>query len=107
VQSIDWTPTLLNCLTASNFSAARLPPHFPTDEECLERLYPSVGKLDPGDVTVGWIHNTLALDRIAFSENLRPEIEKNPALEIIGPARTIAFEADGNLPEYLAPESEW
>ena len=107
VRSIDWTPTLLNCLTASNFSAARLPPHFPTDEECIDRLYPTVGKIDTEEVTLGWIHNTLSLDRFAFSENLRPVIENNPSLEIVGPARTLDFDADGNLPEYMAPDCEW
>jgi hypothetical protein len=105
--SIDWNPTLLNCLTASNFSAARLPPHFPTDRECLERLYPSVGKIDTSEVSLGWIHNTLALNRFAFSENLRDEIEQNPALEVVGEPQTLEFDTYGNLPEYLAPAAEW
>ncbi|MCW5981883.1 MAG: hypothetical protein KIT09_27610 [Bryobacteraceae bacterium] len=107
VRAIDWGPTLLNCLTASNFSAARLPAHFETDRECLARLYPSVGRLEPREVTLGWIHNTLELGRIMFSENLRPEIEGNPALEIVGPAEPLSLDTEGNLEERLASSEEW
>jgi hypothetical protein len=37
------------------------------------------------------------LGTIALSENLRPEIAKNPMLEILGEARNMEFDGDGNL----------
>jgi hypothetical protein len=92
VNRIDWEPTLINSLTANTPSAIRTPIHFPTDLECIERIAPTVGKLDLAEVTYGWIRNTMELSRIALSENLRSQIDANPALEI---EATINFEFDG------------
>ena len=82
VNRIDWEPTWINSLTANTPASIRTPIHFPTDRECLERIFPTVGKLDLAEVTLGWIRNTMELGRLALSENLRRQIELNPALEI-------------------------
>ncbi|MCS6953097.1 MAG: hypothetical protein RMK57_12010 [Bryobacterales bacterium] len=100
---IDWRPTHINSLTASTPEAIRTPVHFPTDRECLERIAPTVGKLDTREVTIGWIRNTLELEVLALSENLRGEIEQNPALEILGEPCELEFDPDGNLLPWLAP----
>jgi len=102
VNRIDWAPTWVNSLTANTPAAIRTPIHFPTDRECLERIAPTVGKLDLDEVTYGWIRNTMELGRLALSENLRPVVERNPDLEI---EATIDFEfaADGNLVSPFAP----
>jgi hypothetical protein len=96
VDRIDWKPTWVNSLTANTPAAIRTPIHFPTDRECLERIAPTVGKLDLDEVTYGWIRNTMELGRVALSENLLPLVERNPDLQI---EATIDFEfaEDGNL----------
>lgn len=94
---IDWKPTRINSLTASTPAAIRTPIHFPSDRECLERISLTVGKLDPAAVTYGWLRNTMELRDLALSENLRPEIERHPDLEIIGEARPLRFDASGDL----------
>jgi hypothetical protein len=48
-------------------------------------------------VTIGWIRNSLELGTIALSENLLPQIKRNPLLEIVGPAEDLAFDSAGNL----------
>ena len=53
-------------------------------------------------MTYGWIRNTMELGRLGLSENLKPEIEKNPMLEILGPATPMEFDDIGNLVELLA-----
>ncbi|MCU1234966.1 MAG: hypothetical protein JWP63_2933 [Candidatus Solibacter sp.] len=93
VNRINWEPTWINSLTANTPAAIRTPIHFPTDRECLERVMPTVGKLDMAEVTFGWIRNTMELTRVAVSENVRGELEKNPALEI---ESTIDFDFDGD-----------
>jgi hypothetical protein len=103
LEKIDWTPTHINSLTASTPEAIRTPVHFPTDRECLERIAPTVGKLDPRDITLGWIRNTLELEVLALSENLRAELEGNPALEIVGEPRALEFDTQGNLAPLPAP----
>ncbi len=92
VKRINWEPTIINSLTANTPAAIRTPVHFATDRECLERFWPTVGKLDLSEVTFGWVRNTMELGRVALSENLRPAIEKRADLEI---EATVDFEFDG------------
>ncbi len=105
VKRIDWEPTWINSLTANTPAAIRTPIHFPTDRECLERIAPTVGKLSVDDVTYGWIRNTMELTRLAVSENVRGEVEKNKLLEI---EATIDCEFDGagNLISPFLPVGE-
>ena len=105
VDRINWEPTLINSLTANTPAAIRTPIHFAADRECLERVAPTVGKLDLSEVTYGWIRNTMELTRLAVSENLRPQMEENPQIEI---EATIDFDFDGrgNLISPFVPVEE-
>ena len=96
VKRINWEPTWINSLTANTPAAIRTPIHFPTDRECLERIAPTVGKLNLDEVTYGWIRNTMELTRLAVSENVRDQVEKNPILEIEA-AIDCEFDGAGNL----------
>ena len=96
VNRINWEPTWINSLTANTPAAIRTPIHFPTDRECLERVIPTVGKLDLPEVTFGWIRNTMELTRLAMSENVRAEVEKNNNLVIEGTI-DVEFDGTGNL----------
>jgi hypothetical protein len=93
VNRINWEPTWINSLTANTPAAIRTPIHFPTDRECLERIMPTVGKLDLSELTFGWIRNTMELTRLALSENTRAAVEANSMLEI---ESTIDFDFDGH-----------
>jgi len=95
--AIDWNATWINSLTASTPGGSRVPMHFSTDRECLERIAPTVGRIDTREVTIGWIQNTLELSEMLVSENLRGEIEANPNLEITGPPQPVEFDAAGDL----------
>ena len=105
VNRINWEPTWINSLTANTPAAIRTPIHFPTDRECLERIMPTVGRLDLSELTFGWIRNTMELTRIALSENTRAGVEANPNLEI---EATIDFDFDGeaNLISPFVPVEE-
>ena len=105
VNRIDWAPTTINSLTANTPAAIRTPIHFATDRECLERFAPTVGKVDLADVTYGWIRNSMELGRIGLSENLRPVVDQNPALEIesIG---DFDFDGHNDLVSPFAPVEE-
>jgi hypothetical protein len=96
---IDWRPTHINSLTASTPAAIRTPIHFPTDRECLERIAPTVGKLEMKDLTIGWVRNSLDIGTLGLTENLIDQIKQNPTLEILGPAQELPFDAAGDLPQ--------
>jgi hypothetical protein len=105
VNRINWEPTWINSLTANTPAAIRTPIHFPTDRECIERIAPTVGRLDLSELTFGWIRNTMELTRIAMSENMRAEIEKNASLEIEA-AIDFDFDGEGNLISPFIPMEE-
>jgi len=94
---IDWTPTQINSLTASTPAAIRTPAHFPTDQMCLEKFWPTVGKFNQSDVTIAWIANSMELANLRLSENLRSEIAANPMLEVEGDPEPLDFDESGNL----------
>jgi len=106
LNKIDWNPTWINSLTASTPAAIRTPVHFATDRECIERIAPTVGRIDLKEVTYGWIRNSLELGLVALSENLRGQIERDPNLEILGASRPMEFDASGNLADLLVPAGE-
>src|SRR5262249_25301919 len=97
LRKIDWLPTRINSLTASTPAAIRIPVHYASDRECLERIAPTVGKFDMSEVTIGWTRNSLELSTIALSENLLPQIRSNSLLEIVGSAHEFEFDEGGNL----------
>jgi hypothetical protein len=100
---IDWTPTQINSLTASTPAAIRTPLHFPSDRQCIEKFWPTVGKFRQEDVTFAWIANSMELGTLRLSENLRAEIEANPMLEILGDPEPFAFDESGDLQNLLEP----
>ncbi len=94
---VDWNPTSINSLTASSPSAVKTPLHYGSDLLCLQKFWPTVGKLDPKDVTLGWIKNTLVLSPIALSENLLPQIKERGDLEILGEPEEFELDSAGNF----------
>jgi hypothetical protein len=96
VRDIDWEPTRVNALSSGIPSRIRVPAHFPSDRECLAWVAATVGRINGEDVTYGWIRNTLALDRLATSGNLRTVVAAQPRAEIEGEI-DVAWDASGNL----------
>ncbi len=99
VSKIDWKVTLINSLTASTPNSIRTPIHFPSDRECLETIWVTVGKFAMETVTYVWIRNTLDLTPLVVSANLRDVVERNPLLEIMREARELEYDEAGNLVE--------
>jgi hypothetical protein len=97
VDEIDWIPTQINSLTASTPAAIRTPVTFDRDRTCLEKIAPTVGKLDMTEVTIGWVRNSAEISLIALTANLRPEIERTSHLEILSELDW-PFDAHGDLP---------
>ena len=103
---INMRATELNALTASTTAMCRTPIHYPDDRTCLEKVVPTLGRMDTRDATIAWIRNTMELGELMVSENLRAEIEANPILEIAGEARPFDFDDRGNLVEMLQGAGE-
>jgi len=96
VSGIDWESTRVNALSSGIPSRIRVPAHFRTDRESLAWVAATVGKIDPEHVTYGWIRNTLALDRLAISGNLRPAVAGRPNVRVEDEI-DVPWDASGNL----------
>jgi len=96
VRHIDWEPTRVNALSSGTTSRIRVPAHFASDRDGLQWVAATAGKLDPAQVTYGWIRNTLELDRLAISHNLRARIEESAQIEIEGDIE-VKWDEWGNL----------
>ncbi len=97
IPKIDVNAGRVNAATSGSLALVKTPLHYATDRECFQLVASTVGKFDESDLRIAWIRNTLDLEHLALSENLRPEIERNPALEITGPPFELAFDAAGEL----------
>ncbi|MGJ5818199.1 hypothetical protein [Paludibaculum fermentans] len=95
-------PTYVNGLTSGAMASIRIPVHFPTDRECLKQIWRTVGVMDPLQLKIGWIRNSQDLTLMAFSENLRAELEANPMVEILDQPKALEYDAKGDLVNWLA-----
>ncbi len=103
VGKIDYNATWINGLTSSTTQPGATPMHFASDKECIERILPTCGRLDVGNCTICWIPNSMDLAECMVSENLLPEIEQSPEIEVVGEPRQMDFDTDGNLAPAFEP----
>jgi hypothetical protein len=81
---IDWQATYTNTISAGvgGMWRASLPLTMPTDRQALSVAVRGCGQPQPAARWV-FIHNTLTLDKLWVSPNLRPEVEAHPNLELL------------------------
>lgn len=94
-------PTYVNGITSGALASIRTPPNFASDRACLDKTWVTAGKLEPAELSMGWIRNSQDLSLMAFSENLRAELEASGRIEVVGSARRLEFDARGDLVEWL------
>jgi Lactate racemase N-terminal domain len=101
VSTIDWRTTCINSLTSMTPAAIRLPIHYSTDRECLERIVPTCGRIDVRHLTVAWIRNSLELRILALSDNLVSELRNGRReVDVLGSSWTLQFDTSGQLEEW-------
>lgn len=101
VKKMKRRPTYINALTACAPAAVRIPIHFNSDRECLRQIWPTVGKNDASELSVAWVRNSQDLRLFACTEDLRPEIESNRALELVEREKALEFDEKGDLINWL------
>jgi len=96
VRGIDWKSTRVNASSSGLPSRIRVPAHFPSDRECLAWVAGTVGRIDVEEIRYGWIANTLELDRLAVSRNLRSAIADRPHVHVAEEI-DVTWDASGDL----------
>jgi hypothetical protein len=97
VRKIDLKATMINCITGMGPECGRIPIAFDRDRDALQAAFDNSGVLDPMDLRLVWIKNTLELEVLWASEAMMPEVKANPNLEIISPLQEIPFDSNGNM----------
>jgi len=97
VNRINFDITYVNCLTGNNPKAAAVPLHYDTDRKVLDVALNTIGYVQPEKAGVIRIRDTLNVREIMVSEVYKDETKARDDLEIIEPAREMAFDDGGNL----------
>lgn len=98
VDAMDRRVSYINALTALTPQSAKLPIHFDTDREAIERMLGSLALANPAEARVVRIADTLSLAEIEVSEALWRERRADGDLTMLGEARELSFDTEGNLP---------
>lgn len=97
VRKIDIKAVAINCITGGAPEYGQIPLSFEQDRDALQAAYDTTGVINPMDLRLVWIKNTLKLEILWASEAMMPEVQANPNLEIISPLQEIPFDAQGNM----------
>jgi hypothetical protein len=97
VKALDLRYTYMNSLTAIGLQPAKIPIHFDKDHEAIQQALLSLASATPDSLRVVRIANTLSLDRFLASESCVDLINRCPGVTIVGEARDMQFDSNGNL----------
>ena len=97
VEAMDKRVTYINVATACYPQVAMIPPHYDTDRELLDVALATVGLVEPPDVKLLWIRNTLCVEEVECGEAFLPLARGRSDLEILTEPRELEFDAQGML----------
>jgi len=92
VEEMDRDVTVLNCLTALDIGAAKIPVHYSTDEEVLATALATLGMKPPKQAGLVWIKDTGHLSELVCSEVYWDEVAARESLEATGPLQTLPMQ---------------
>jgi len=96
VGKIDFAATYLNALTTGYFQRAAVPITAGSDREAVEMALGTLKK-DRDKTSIIRIRNTLRLDELWMSQNLKDCVLGSPRLEIISEGVELVFDRNGNI----------
>jgi hypothetical protein len=97
VKKIDPVPTKINSITGMGPECGRIPLSYDQDREAVQAAYDNSGVINPLDMRLVWVKNTLELEYLWASEALMVEAKANPNLEIVSGLQEIPFDKSGNM----------
>lgn len=97
VRGIDLQATYVNALTALTPQTVKIPIHFDTDREVVERALRSLALDNPASARVVHIRDTLSLETMRVSSAYASELSNRSDLSALGKESDMEFDAKGNL----------
>jgi hypothetical protein len=97
VDGIDYDAMYLNAMTSNFVTRAMVPMIYPDDLSAIRAAIKSLGRVEPEEVRMVRVKNTLHLDRILISRALLEEAAANSTVRIAGDPRPMAFDRNNTL----------
>jgi hypothetical protein len=97
VDKIDYPSMHINCITGMTPEGGRVPIFFEKDRDALSTAHYNSGVIDPRDLRILWIKNTLELEHLYASTPLLKEARSNSKIEVLGKPFDLPFDDNGNL----------
>lgn len=97
VREVDHQATYINALTALTHQCAKIPIHFETDREAIERMLQTLAIDDTTQARIVRIADTLSPADMQISEPLARELSGFPHIEVLRHPGDIEFDSHGNL----------
>jgi hypothetical protein len=97
VRSIDPEPMRVNCFTSNFLTRARVPLALPTDREVIAMCVQTCWRLEPSQVRMVVIPNTLELETMYVSPPLAGEVDAGEGLSLASDFAPLPFGPDGTL----------
>ncbi|HUV07780.1 MAG TPA: hypothetical protein VMX75_08640, partial [Spirochaetia bacterium] len=109
IDKIDYPSLYTNAVTSCTPFGAAVPVHFGSDRTAVESALQTIGLVEPGQVRIVRIRNTLELQDLLVSVAFREEIEGRTELQIIeepsdGESAGLMFDRNGNLSPFPLSE---
>ena len=98
VEAMDQRVTYINALTSLTPNCAKIPIHFDTDREAIERALASLGLPDIRQAKIIRIADTLSLENVEVSEAYKNLVKQQPGLSAATSGDELLFDSSGNLP---------
>jgi hypothetical protein len=97
IESMNYSDTVTNCLTAGYPEGAFLPVYMNSDREVIEAALKIIGLREPKQARVVRILDTLHVDEVEVSEAVLAEPDPQTRYEVIGKGSPYHFDEQGNL----------
>ncbi len=97
LEKVDFLTTADNAVSSMAPEQGRLPCVMANDFKAIRAAMSLAGPVAASELRLVYIRNTLRLETLMVGEALRPQVEKNPRLEILGPPEEMLFDANGEL----------
>ena len=97
VNSIDYEVTAINALTSLSVQSVKIPIHFKTDREVIDRALDSLALKDRASAKVMRIRDTLSLEKLQVSESFLKNSPKPSKVSVLSDSQEMKFDHEGNL----------
>lgn len=107
VSKIDHVATTTNAVAGMTPEKGRIPIALKTDKEAVESAFTTIGAVDPEEVRIVHIKNTLEIAEMDISEAFLDEVKGKENLRFLEELGPLSFDTEGNLKSVSIKGTAW